>query len=306
MPTRARRVKQTSNASSGARAFRNFVIRARRIDPRTVSVTVDEAPAGRMPKGIRVPFSAVESAQLRGSFLATWSQSSISGGRAAITAAEAASIGNRLGEVLFPDPVMRLFAASLASVVARGDGLRIRLSMDPELTDLPWEYICRPDRQGRGGMSGFLLLDPSISLVRQAADAAISMAPITGRQRLAFVGAFWEGKQDSWQVGQEFALLNDALAPVDRYIHPDFAVASDARALDAKGLNDAAVFHYAGHCDFDDTGRAFIVKELPTSRPLSPRDVLYIDQLAPRLGRAGARLAVMSACSTPAWRPWSA
>ena len=121
-------------------------------------------------------------------------------------------------------------------------------------------------------MSGFLLLDPSMSMVRHAADGRIQSEPITGRQRLAFVGTLWEGKKDGWEVGKEFHLLRQALKPVARYIQPEFAVASNAKGLGGTHLEHAAIFHYAGPCDFDARGRAFLLRELPTSRALSAED----------------------------------
>jgi hypothetical protein len=265
-------------------------------------MSVDASPAGRLDELVPVVFSEKEALALRDGFLSSLSGTKVEGGRTMITADEALAIGNRLVQVLFPREVFRLFATSLASV-AGGGGLRIRLSMDPRLLDLPWEYVSRPDRRGNGGghVSDFLLLDPSISMVRHAADASVELSPITGRQRLAFVGTFWEGKRDVWEVGREFALLNKALAPVAQYIRADFAAASDAKGTGPKVLEGAAIFHYAGHCDFDETGRAFLVKELPTSRALSPKDAVYVDELGPRLAQSGTRLAVMSACNSGYW-----
>src|SRR5687767_14314527 len=256
---------------SNVATYRDFVIGVRRLDARKVAVTVDASPAGRLEKLATVVYPETEAAKLRDSFLASFAGQRIVGGRPMLTSREAFEIGHRLREVLFPKEVWLLFAASLAAVVRAGAGLRIRLSMDPPLMDLPWEYVCRPDRAATAGMSSFLLLDPSISMVRHAADASVKLSPIGERQRLAFVGTFWEGKKDAWEVGKEFALLKQALAPVAAYFRPDFTVASSVRALDAKGLAGAAIFHYAGHVDFDEDGRSFLVKELPTTRALSSR-----------------------------------
>jgi hypothetical protein len=295
----ARRSRRS--ASTSIRGYRDFVVGVRRLDARKVAVTVDASPAGRLDTMVTVIFPEKEAAALRDSFLVGLTNTRVEGGRMMITAEEAAAIGTRLAQILFPTEVFRLFATSLASVVRAGSGLRIRLSMDPPLMDLPWEYVCRPDRRGQSGISDFLLLDPSVSMVRHAADASISISPITGRQRLAFVGTFWEGKRDMWEVGREFALLNEALTPVARYIQPDFMVTSDAKVLDSRSLAGAAIFHYAGHVDFDRKGRAFLVKELPTSHAVSSNDVIYIDDLAPRLAKNGTRLAVMSACNSGYW-----
>jgi len=218
-----------------------------------------------------------------------------------ITAEEASAIGRRLAEVMFPKEVFRLFALSLASVVAGKCGLRIRLAMDSSLLDLPWEYVSRPDRTGKGTgpVSDFLLLDPCISMIRHAADPSMKLEPINGQQRLAFVGTFWEGGIDAWDVGKEFTLLNKALSPVTRYVRTDFTKTS---SMQTGSMHDTAIFHYAGHTDFEKNGRAFLVREMPTSRALAPKtDAVYLDELGPRLAASGARLAVMSACNSGYW-----
>lgn len=100
---------------------------------------------------------------------------------------------------------------------------------------------------------------------------------------------------------KEFDLLREALKPVERYIQPEFAVASQAKTLAGGSAGQAAIFHYAGHCDLDADGRAFLLRELPTSRKLLPEDTLYLDEFAPILGEGGTRLAVMSACNSWHW-----
>jgi hypothetical protein len=279
--------------------YEDFVIIAERTSTRTVSVTVDASPAGRMSKAQKTPFSVEEAAALHRSFLASFADSGAKTGRMLMTQAEATTIGKRLAQVLFPREVYRLFAKSLAAVLRRANsGLRLRLVMDESLSNLPWEYVYRPDRLQQDGLSGFLMLDPSISMVRHPADDRIQIEPITGRQRLSFVGTLWEGKKDGWEVGKEFDLLCQALKPVARYIQPEFAVASGADGFRATHPGRAAIFHYAGHCDFDADGRAFLLRELPTSRGLSAKDVFFVEELAHALAGSGTRLAVMSACNS--------
>lgn len=291
--------KHTVSAASSITDYEDFVIFAERTDARMVSVTVTVSPAGRMAKPQKVSLPAKEAAKLRGSFLASFTGSASQTGRTLLTQAEATTIGKRLARVLFPGKVFQMFAESLAAVLTRSNwGLRIRLAMDESLLDLPWEYVYRPDRLQQDGMSGFLLLDPSISMVRHAADDRIQIKPITGRQRLDFIGTLWEGKKDGWEVGKEFNLLCQALKPVTRYIQPEFAVASSTKGLGAIHPRHAAIFHYAGHCDFDPRGRAFLLREFPTSRALAAEDFFYIDELALSLTNSGTRLAVLSACNS--------
>lgn len=293
------RAARGSGAKAPRSAYADFVIRMWRLDAKNVAVTVDASPAGRLTKKVTVAFSKKETAALHASFLSRIDDGEFKGGRAQITAEEASKIGDRLVQVLFPAAVFKLFALSLASVGARG-GLRLRLTMEPELLDLPWEYVSRPDRQvdGKCHVSNFLLLDPTISMVRHAADPNRKLEPISGSQRLAFVGTFWEGGHDGWEVGKEFALLNEALQPVTSYLRSDFISANSARGISRESLANTAVFHYGGHADFDSRGRAYLLKELPTSREISEQDRIYLDELAPLLGAVGSRLAVLSACNS--------
>jgi len=284
------------------RRYRDLVISARRLTAMTIAIAVDASPVGRSAKLSVVDFSVTEAAGLRASFTSSIASGQFQGSRALITLEQASEIGARLASVLFSPEVLELFASSLAFVAEdEAAGLRIRLAMDPELMDLPWEYLSRPDRLVRTGLSSFLLLDPAISLVRHAAEAGVEFSAIDGLQRLAFVGAFWEGQLDEWQVRQEFALLDAALAPVASFIQSDFVGANEDSAFPIASDARAAIFHYAGHCDFDPRGRAFLVKEQPRTRDISERDVTYLDDLGPSLAKAGTRLAVMSACNSGYW-----
>ena len=297
-PQAARRSSTPPRSTRPLETYRDFVITARRINGKQVAIAVDASPAGRLDEVVLVTYPEKEAAALRESFRARLDDATVNGGRMLITVREALAIGRRLAEVLFARNVVTLFAKSLAAVLERRAGLRIRLSMDPALMDLPWEYVCRPDRRQEGGVSDFLLIDPAISLVRQAADASIKFLPISGKQRLAFVGTFWEGKKDVWEVGKEFSLLNRALEPVGSYVKPAFTRASNVKDVYKTIRKGAAIFHYAGHCDFDRTGKPFLVRELPTTRALGPADMIDLDELAERLGKSGTRLAVMSACNS--------
>lgn len=275
----------------------DFVVQLRRKSPKLVDVLVYASPAGAMTKPVSVAFSAAEADEIRDSFCADPATGNT--GRRGISAEEAAVIGKRLAPLLFPVPVYALFGQCLGS---SGSGLRIRLALDESLMDLPWEYCYRPDRLASDGISGFLLLDPQISLVREAANPRISLDPIAGKQRMAFVGTLWQGNVDGWEVRKEFDLLRQALKPVASYMAPAFATAASEDAFSANLQRGAAIFHYAGHCDFDADGRAFLVREFPGWGSLQKSHKLYLDDLARVLTKAKPRLAVMSGCNSGCWR----
>lgn len=280
--------------------YTDFVIQARRKDGRTVEVRVHESQAGDMKKPHAVVFPAEEAEHIHAQFRAD--QRTNGQGRMLLTQEEATKLGKRLAAVIFPAPVFRLLSECIADAVRRpSGGLRIRLALDESLVDLPWEYVYRPDRIDSEGVSGFLLLDPTVSVVREAANPRISLEPIKGRQRLHFVGALWEGGKDTWEVRKEFELLSKALKPLRDYISPSFAVGGNADAFDKDFDRGAAIFHYAGHCDFDVQGRAFLIREMSSTGTFEWDARVYADDMADALARSKARLVVLSACNSGYW-----
>jgi hypothetical protein len=138
-------------------------------------------------------------------------------------------------------------------------------------------------------------------MVRMAADSGQRLAPIAGRERLAFVGTLWDRGKDGWDVRGEFERLRAALAPVAAFLTPKFTVATDDQAFGAHLGTTAAIFHYAGHCDFVPSGRAFLIRELDSASTLAKIPKLYIDDLAGKLAGSPVRLCVMSACNSGYW-----
>jgi hypothetical protein len=285
--------------AAGQRRYADFVISAVRSDARRIQVAVPASPAGRMKQPVTTTLAEKEAKAIRDSFR---SGAGSSAGRMLIKQAEATELGKRLSQALLPPAVFDLLERSLASV-ARDDagGLRIRLALDAGLIDLPWEYLYRPDRAGHEGVSGFLLFDPAISLVRLKPRRRQRPTPAAGPQRLNFVGTFWEGRVDGWEVWREFDQLRRGLKPVAKFVQPEFAVASDLDVFAAGIEHDTAIFHYAGHVDFDTQGRAFCVREMPQSGVLAAGHKILMTDVAKTLRRTQTRLAVMSACNSGFW-----
>jgi hypothetical protein len=77
----------------------------------------------------------------------------------------AGDLGRKLSQIILPPPVFTYLVRSLERVQFK-DGLRLRLCLDTRLVDLPWEWTWRPDAIDEDSLSGFLALNPRISLVR--------------------------------------------------------------------------------------------------------------------------------------------
>ena len=229
-----------------------------------------------------------------------------------------AQAGRELTRVLLPTPVFALLQRSLERIAP--DSLRIRLCLDASLVDLPWEFLYRPDLPGEDALAGFLVLDSRISLVREAPVLVPGPVLPGERQRMVFAGApFRVRGGDYWGVQQEYQRLEEALQGVGDLLAMEYASAVGA-GIPMACLEPASIFHYTGHTDrYDDRG--FLVQEMGPERGQGGEyqvwehpsyveqygverlyvDLMYAEELAASLRRAGVRLAVFSACNSGRW-----
>jgi len=295
----------SNKPESSLTKYLDFVITATRKSNEWIEVDVFDSPAGKLKKPITVKFSKKTEQQIHQSFVGSAHES---GGQMMIQQKEAIDLGKRLSNVLLPVPVFSLFVGSLQVVNKNScTGLRIRLSLDPDLMDLPWEYLYRPDSEEANPVSGFLMLDPSISIVREDVNPRIRITPINGKQQLLFIGTLWEDGKDWWEVNTEFTKLRSSLQPVSAYLNFIFKKASSKDAFDIKQKTGAAIFHYAGHCDTDDNGEPFLITEVPVSGNLFENQKVYTSEVAKSFRNSATRLVVLSACNSGFWdavKPW--
>ena len=139
---------------------------------------------------------------------------------------------------------------SLAGISARRDlGLRIRVCLDDDLIDLPWEFLYRPDVDAPAAQSGFLLTDGRISLTREPPSIVGAQASSDRPQRGLFVGAMFDDGSDGWSVRLEHRSLTNAMNRVHGLLSFDFTRADDTAAVDQALSAGCDVFHYAGHTE---------------------------------------------------------
>jgi hypothetical protein len=229
-----------------------------------------------------------------------------------------AQAGRELTRVLLPTPVFALLQRSLDRIAP--DSLRIRLCLDASLVDLPWEFLYRPDLPGEDALAGFLVLDSRISLVREAPVLVPGPVAPGEKQRMVFAGApFRIGDGDYWGVQREYQHLEEALQGVADLLAIEY-VSAAAEGIPMACLEPASMFHYTGHTDrYDDRG--FLVQEMGPERGQGGQyqvwehpsyveqygverlyvDLMYAEELAASLRRAGVRLAVFSACNSGRW-----
>ncbi len=274
-----------------------FQIRAWMMDDDHAQVLVHSSPVGDIRKPLTVPCDLRQLDEARNLFQSGWFMEPGIEGRLAQS-------GRQLAAVLLPRPVYALLTTSLQTLEPDSI-LRIRLCLDPALVDLPWEYLYRPDVEDTAALTGFLLFDHRISLVREAPVTAGDSPALSEKQRLVYAGALWstgQAKGDYWGVRDEYMRLFESLASVQDFLSMQFLPAAD----DISGAlaQPAAIFHYSGHTDADGNS-GYLVREVKTDRLGSGRaqsvDKMYSFELANLLQRAGIRLAVFSACNSGRW-----
>ena len=83
-----------------------------------------------------------------------------------------------------------------------GLGLRLRLCLDDDLIDLPWEFLYRRDVEAPAARGGFLLLDGRISLVRE--PPSLVAAPRRDRSHAARTVCRRAVRRRFGHVGREY------------------------------------------------------------------------------------------------------
>jgi|GEM_PF-1128019 len=233
------------------------------------------------------------------------------------------ALGERLGDRLLPVGEVRdLFHAAMAKA-GRTGGVRLRLVIrDAVLAQLPWEYAYLQKSGGEKHRSGFLSLNPQISMVRHealpeepwplvAADASrlrvvVATAAVTHAD-IDGLGAYDFGELD-------LDVERNAVVAALRDLKVDGVTVDAGRVLQEATIHDvtdalvtgADVFHFAGHGYFSTAERdtASVARKfggmiLLHANHGSPEGaIMRADDLAVVLQRAGVRLAVLGACES--------
>lgn len=213
-------------------------------------------------------------------------------------------LGEALADLLLPAGPREMLVRSLERLEA-GEGLRLRLRLPPELAGLPWEYLYVQRAHGEKDATGFLALDPRLSIARHEALAVAAEADDSPRPR-RLVAALSSPTAEGWaplDLGKERAVIEAATAGV-----PNLAVDVLPEAT-AEGLLDALVagadvFHFAGHGVFEQTGLGVRPGALTGQGSLVLMNAaggpapMAADQLAVNLRGRGVQVVVLGACET--------
>ncbi|MBZ0115260.1 MAG: CHAT domain-containing protein [Thermoanaerobaculia bacterium] len=237
------------------------------------------------------------------------------------------SLGRELGDLLLPGQARHLFRQSLASLDP-DRGLRLRLKLDTwGLADLPWEFAWLPPQPTAGpdvapaeaqtaDATGFLVLDPRISIVRyELLNEAPEADDALPGHSLRLIALFSAPRDPTWPPldldGEEHG-LRTALAKrpeIGLEVVRPATLAGLERAL----LEGGQVFHFAGHGRFQApppsapasvTGKGFLVLCDDAGKAIE----VAAETVVVNLHGRGVRLAVLGACEgarRDRFNPWT-
>jgi hypothetical protein len=227
-------------------------------------------------------------------------------------------LGDRLGQLLLPENyARRLFLRSL-DWLQPDEGLRLRLRLPKELSDLPWEYMLVQKVGGERKPSDYVTLDSRISIVRHEALAipARWFEPTDNRRVLVVMASPqpFDDYPRLEHLPEEQRLIKEALDDVAGVIadyEPNFTgdiregVIPSAQSRDvSSALREGAdIFHFSGHGEFvksvGPTGDGIIgAGGIILADENNQAVTVSADRLLEIIRHHGVRLVVMGACET--------
>ena len=225
-------------------------------------------------------------------------------------------LGESLAGLLLPRYARRLFGESLRRLRS-GEGLRLRLRLADELSDIPWEYMYIQDARGERTPSSFLALDPQISIVRHEALALPGdwfEAP--GARRIVVAMATpqpYDRYRKLEALPREQALIKAALADlpgVEAVFLPeqlqnlgDQISGATFEAVLMALTERTDILHFSGHGEFSGSpgptfGCKLGVGGLVLADARNQAFPIAADRFAELLRGRGVRLVVLGACET--------
>lgn len=236
-----------------------------------------------------------------------------------ITPLEMVDLGRRLGECLLPAGGVRELFQVARTQAGYDGGLRLRLFIsDPALRLWPWEFAyLDPTQESRNDLSGFLSLDPRISIVRHEPLAAPHLRIDAKGSRLVsprlMIVASQPVDTPRLRIDQEVDYLKAAFSGFEvdgtRLVLEEALVDVTAQQLEEylRESQSVYLFHFTGHGEMGapqrdplsrggkvQPGTVLLVKD-GLSKRAAP---LEASTLARWMLRAGVRLAFLSACQT--------
>ncbi len=232
---------------------------------------------------------------------------------------EQIAFGRTLTELMLPPYARSMFRRSL-SELSPGEGLRLRLRLLRELALFPWEYMYLQDEGDAPTASGFLILDPRISIVRHEAIATPPEKIPPGDVRRVLIAMATPEPHDTYEplssLPDEQQQIRDALTKIrglDVRCLPDYGAApawettpgaSPAQVqASIQALQHVDLFHFSGHGDFptqmsplfgEYEGKGIVILADADNQAVA----VPAERLQELLGEHGIRLVTLGACET--------
>lgn len=214
------------------------------------------------------------------------------------------ALGEALADLLLPEAARALFVRSVDRL-GPGEGLRLRLRLPPALAGIPWEYLYVARAGGEKDATGFLALDPRLSIARHEAlpiAADLDEAPRPRRLVVALASPAAEGYAPL-DLGRERSVIEAATEdlPATRV---DVVEDVTAEALVDALQGGADLFHFAGHGVFEQTGLGIRPGSVTGRGALVLADGaggaahVPADQVGVNLRGRGVQVVVLGACET--------
>ena len=270
----------SSHLSPDILHYENFDLRIHEQIDGQYPIEVIDSPVGEMARPLLRPFHHLK--------VFNFMLDLASLGRTDLKLRDARRLGKTLGQMLFPDQVWNMFYASLTQQSRRGQGLRIRLRIDPsELSRLPWEYCYREP-------FAYLSLSRETPLVRYinqplAAHSLASTLPL--RLLVVIASPFNLAPLD---VESEKKRIIDALEGEEEQIQVQFLEqATVQRVQQALIQYRPHVLHFIGHGIVDQK-----IGKLALENDARKAHFVNAEQLMTLLQGRGIKIVVLNACQT--------
>ncbi|HEY6047140.1 MAG TPA: CHAT domain-containing protein [Pyrinomonadaceae bacterium] len=170
-------------------------------------------------------------------------------GAAAPEVREMKAFGNLLFQEAVSGPVREFYQKCQSQADREGAGMRLRLTLDPSVEDLPWEFLCLND--------DFMALNPRSPVVRYIEGAAAcSLVKVEYPLRVLVVIAK-PADEVPLDTDAEKESITAALKPLtdQGVVHLSFIEGNNTwgKLMDALLPNRTNILHFIGHGDFDET-----------------------------------------------------
>jgi CHAT domain len=302
------------------RTYTDFILitRIRQWNPsagkRTFTVEVFDSPAGQQTEPCEVEIPDYEQLQEQVGVL---EDRGFDGNLAAQR-----ELGTLLADLLLPVPVREFFHRSMKRLAGSSAGLRLRLRLEPQLADLPWEFLYLP-RNGHGA-GGFLALDPRLSIVRHETLPIPSDWPEPGKTLHVVLAMASPEPYNTYQpltsLPAEQLEIRGKVGKVqglDLTCLPPYASADYQGAIPGATLHDLEealqqrtdILQFSGHGKFEvrsgreldtEVGKSFII----LAGEANQAHEVSAGELASLVDGKGVRLLFLSACETAKRRPY--